>query len=78
MTNDKQQTAVDKLVSLILKYDKSFLEFYNAEIIMAKETEKERMIEFACNVFDTNYGKDTSFKDTAKYLYQQTYGGGEQ
>ena len=36
----KQQTAVDKLISDILKHDKSFLEFYKAEIQQAKEMEK--------------------------------------
>jgi hypothetical protein len=44
----------------------------------SKETEKARMIEFACNVFDINYGTDTSFRDRATQLYNETYGGNEQ
>jgi hypothetical protein len=39
----KQQTAVQWLVKELLKHDKSFLEFYAAEISQAKEMEKEQI-----------------------------------
>lgn len=42
----------------------------------SKELEKERMIEFACNVFNINYGTDTSFRERATQVYNETYGGG--
>jgi hypothetical protein len=88
MTDNKQQTAVDiiyqgmsdkivmqdvnkALICIHISHD-DFLKLHK----QAKEMEKERMIQFACDVFDKNYKTDASFKDTAKHLYQQTYGGG--
>lgn len=74
MTNSKQQTAVDFAVEKL----SAFIQGNDLAISLikhqAKETEKERMIQFACDVFDKNYKSDASFKDTAKHLYQQTYG----
>jgi hypothetical protein len=40
-----KQTAVEWLAQQILKHDKSFVEFYNAEIQQAKEMEKQQIIE---------------------------------
>ena len=39
----------------------------------AKEMEKEKMIEFACSVFDINYKTDASFRDTAEQYYNETF-----
>jgi hypothetical protein len=41
-----KQTAVEWLVEQIMKHDKSFLEFYGAEIEQAKEMEREQKIAF--------------------------------
>jgi len=38
-------TAVEWLIENILKHDKSFIEFYNAEIQQAKEMEKQQIID---------------------------------
>ena len=38
-------TAVEWLVQQILKHDKSFVEFYNAEINQAKELEKQQIMD---------------------------------
>jgi len=78
--NSKQQTAVEWQHIELSKFLNGKSEFTDAHdiLIKAKEMEKERMIQFACDVFDKNYKSDASFKDTAKHLYQQTYGGGEQ
>ena len=37
-------TAVEFLIQQILKHDKSFIEFYNAEIQQALEMEKQQII----------------------------------
>ena len=88
MTNNKQQMAVEwfaektfnqiELLKHLCINEEQFLNnmlFFREQ---AKEMEEERMIQFACDVFDKNYKTDASFKDTANHLYQQTYGGGEQ
>ena len=87
MSNNKQQTAVDSIIELCQELLANHYSISHdgvcSEIIrfcqeQAKEMEEERMIQFACDVFDKNYKTDASFKDTAKHLYQQTYGGCEQ
>ena len=42
-----KQTAVEWLVNEIIKHDKSFAEYYGAEIEQAKEMEKQRAKEYA-------------------------------
>jgi hypothetical protein len=37
----------------------------------AKEMEKEQKIEFACDVYDLNYGKDKSFRRAAEDYYNE-------
>ena len=82
MTNNKQQMAVEwffhKVMTFYVPDDLEEFEMFMEIVQQAKEMEKERMIQFACDVFDKNYKSDASFKDTAKHLYQQTYGGCEQ
>jgi hypothetical protein len=39
----------------------------------AKEMEKEQQIEFACQVYDLNYGKDKSFRRAAEDYYNKTF-----
>jgi hypothetical protein len=81
MENNKQQTGVDFIIENLIKYPppQSKEEFLNGDwkeiIVQAKKMDEERMIKFACDVFDTNYGKDASFQDTAKQVYKKTYGG---
>jgi len=68
----KQKTAIDQLVNLILKHDKSFLEFYNAEIVMAKEIEKKQIIK----AIDSNYTyNDNQILTIGEQYYNKTYGG---
>ena len=45
-----KQTAVEWLINEIIKHDKSFVEFYGAEISQAKEMEKEQMKEFGSRI----------------------------
>jgi hypothetical protein len=82
MTNNKQQMAVEwffhKVMTFYVPDDLEEFEMFMEIVQQAKEMEEERMIQFACDVFDKNYKTDASFKDTAKHLYQQTYGEGEQ
>jgi hypothetical protein len=67
-TNNKQQTAVEWLINDILKHDKSFLEFYKAEIEQAKEMEKSQHEKTYNQSLMSNY---KTFED----FYEQTYGG---
>ena len=73
--SNKQQTAVEQLVSFILKHDKSFLEFYKSEIEQAKEMEKDQMINFADDFWFHCVNKDGSIKITPEQYYNETYGG---
>jgi hypothetical protein len=41
------------------------------EFEQAKEMEKEQKIEFACDVYDLNYGKDKSFRRAAEDYYNE-------
>jgi hypothetical protein len=86
MTNNKQQTAVERLKDFFKQYDlaHSSLDYYEFKIPMhifdlkfqeTKEMEKER-IETAFNSGYNNGGLDTCL--TPKQYYNQTYGGGEQ
>ena len=58
-------TAVEWLIEQILKHDKSFIEFYNAEIQQAKEMEKQQIID----------AKDCWFEDErdGEQYYNETY-----
>ena len=66
----EKQTAVGWLVEQIIKHDKSFLEFYGAEIEQAEEMNKQEMIDFA-----NNYGFDKCGYDyeRAEQYYNQTF-----
>ena len=80
MTNNKQQTAVDILcgklaMKLGIPQAITFYIDHQEEIREAKEMEKQKMIEFAEQVFRNRYNEVfQSLTDT----YDQTYGGGEQ
>ena len=76
MTNNKQQTAVEWLQSIELERDLTL-----ADWALAKEMEKQRMIDFANNCIKQIEVSDTCellMVESPKDLYQQTYGGGEQ
>ncbi len=60
-------TAVEKFIENILKHDKSFVEFYNAEIQQAKEMEKQQIME----AYD--YGQAIPPFDYAEKYYNETY-----
>jgi hypothetical protein len=73
-------TAVEFLIEQILKHDKSFIEFYNAEIQQAKEMEKqqiekmyseEEVIDLLAKFRRENRGKDSiPFKDIQEWFEQ--------
>jgi hypothetical protein len=70
-----KQTAVEWIVNEIqTKYDKSFVEFYGAEIEQAKEIEKQQQDEFAIGFLDfakneTDYDSWDSKFDYKGVLY---------
>jgi hypothetical protein len=75
MNNNKQQTAVDKIVTLLNK--KGFAPVLTEEEIkFFKEMEKERMIQFAKQCLDKALDLDvrTAYLQVEKY-YNETYGG---
>ena len=63
-----KQTAVEWLVEQIMKHDKSFLEFYGAEINQAKDMEKEQKIAFGKKCYhpltERKYTSDVHFECT--------------
>jgi len=67
---EKQKSAVDQLIEKMSLEDVCK---YSNELGDAKENEKERMIEFACDVYDLNYGKDKSFRKQAEDFYNKTF-----
>jgi hypothetical protein len=67
---EKKQTAVEWLVKELLKHDKSFLEFYAAEISQAKAMEKEQIIQFA-DKYDAYVVQGGTL--TAEQYYNKTY-----
>jgi len=75
MEQNKQQTAVDWLINEILKHDKSFVEFYGAEISQAKEMDKKQKIAAYQQGVTDEYGDSLDFSnDTqAEEYYNETY-----
>jgi hypothetical protein len=57
----------------VQEYEQQGLDKYSHELAEAKTSEKERMIEFACDVYDLNYGKDKSFRKQAEDFYNKTF-----
>jgi len=49
------------------------LAFAKRVALELKEMEKEQIIEFACDVYDLNYGKDKSFRKQAEDFYNKTF-----
>jgi hypothetical protein len=82
MTNNKQQTAVEWFAqqlyeTLEIKGDGYVID---SLLDLAKEMEKERMIDFANNCIKQIEVSDTCellMVESPKDLYEQTYGGGE-
>jgi hypothetical protein len=62
----KSVTAIEWLVEQIMKHDKSFLEFYGAEIEQAKEMEKQQIIDAHISGYDSSGG-------SAKDYYNETF-----
>jgi hypothetical protein len=75
MSNEKQQTVVDRIVNLLNK--EGFAPVLTEEEIKSfKEMEKEQMIEFAQEVFRNRYNQITqSLGNIADDIYNETYGG---
>ena len=82
MTNNKQQTAVDSIIEFCQKQmdnDSSihkgvYLSIINFCEEQAKEMEKERMIEFAAQVFRNRYNEVyQSLTKVATDTYNETY-----
>jgi hypothetical protein len=66
----KKQTAVEWLVERITKHhDKSFQEFYGAEITQALEMEKEQIVDAYGNEEYDDNGRPMS----AEQYYNETY-----
>jgi hypothetical protein len=61
-------TAVEFLVQQILKHDKSFIEFYNAEIQQALEMEKHQIVD----AYIEGYSSNLNAGDSEQY-YNETY-----
>jgi SMC interacting uncharacterized protein involved in chromosome segregation len=61
-------TAVEWLVQQILKHDKSFVEFYNAEIQQANELFEQQIID----AYIEGYSSNLNAGDSEKY-YNETY-----
>ena len=79
MNNETKQTAVEWYAIELVNYLK---DMYGSGIIhvelltKAKEMEKERMIEFAQEVFRNRYNQITqSLGNIADDIYNETYGG---
>ena len=68
---NKSVTAVEFLIQQILKHDKSFIEFYNAEIQQAKEMEKQQIID--AHVTGHNASSSTIKQHDAEQYYNETY-----
>ena len=66
-----KQTAVEKFIENILKHDKSFVEFYNAEIEQAFQIEKEQIID--AHVTGHNASSSTIKQHDAEKYYNDTY-----
>ncbi len=73
MGTDKQKTAVEWIVNEIqTKYDKSFVEFYGAEIEQAKEMEKEQIVEAHLDGQSIDEKQRYGVSD-AKQYYNETF-----
>ena len=84
MTNNKQQTAVEifwNQLPEILPFtvDTATAVKLDEAYQQAKEMEKEKMIEFAQEVFRNRYNQIyQSLGNIADDIYNETFGGGEQ
>jgi hypothetical protein len=81
MTNNKQQTAVEMMwneIDNLFPYKDSVeAQKFCAILDKYKEMEKEKMIEFAQEVFRNRYNQITqSLGNIADDIYNETYGGG--
>jgi hypothetical protein len=61
------KTAVEYIVEQLFPKALSQEQYYHIE--QAKKMEQEQQIEFACQVYDLNYGKDKSFRRAAEEYY---------
>ena len=83
MSNNKQQTAVEMMwneIDNLFPYKDSVeAQKFCAILDKYKEMEKEKMIEFAQEVFRNRYNQITqSLGNIADDIYNENYGGGEQ
>ena len=79
MNNETKQTAVEQFLNAIksqIPLSKEHLEMVESYASQAKQMEKEKMIEFAQEVFRNRYNQITqSLGNIADDIYNETYGG---
>jgi hypothetical protein len=78
MSNEKQQTAVEWLISKVNKqsWGDFRIDIPNEIIEQAKEMEKLQMILFACDVhMDIKKDRVKSLMELVEEMYNKTYGG---
>ncbi len=80
MTNETKQTAVEWLIEHFQKLQREGEKMSWQQVIdiskLAKEMEKEQMIDFAQEVFRNRYNQITqSLGNIADDIYNETYGG---
>ena len=74
MSNNKQ-SSIDKFIEAIMKHDKSFKEFYGAEIAEAKAMHKEEMFEYTKQKYWLGEHSLEFHKEIFEKWYNETYGG---
>lgn len=70
-----KQTAVEWLVNALVKHDRTFREFYGAEIEQAKEMEREQRFQDFKEGFQAAFD---SLQGANNLVQSKTYKGGEQ
>jgi len=81
---EKQKSAVEQIIDEFKEELKVAIEIGNESKIRIithlitistfhLSKEKEQIIQFACDVYDLNYGKDKSFRKEAEDFYNQTF-----
>jgi hypothetical protein len=67
------QTSIDWFISEILKHDKSFVEFYGAEIEQAKEKNKEEIKKDFIAGMEFIPVDPSRYDEDAEQYYNETY-----
>ena len=70
MSNNKQ-SSIDKFIEAIMKHDKSFKEFYRAEIEELKAMHKEEIINFGNDLLAQNDNNYIGMPNLAEQYYNE-------